>query len=107
MTHLPPDPSGGWPPPVPLGPRWPGPVTDPGAAWALTLAIFAFIVPIVPAIGALVLAGSAQRRIAADPSWREGADLARSAQALAVVHLVLAAAVVVALFVASALGSVG
>ena len=86
--------------------NWPGPVTDPRAAWALILAVFSFIVPVVPAVGALVLAHSAQRSISLGLG-SDGLDLVRSARVFAVVHLVLAAAVAVVVIVIAALGAVG
>jgi len=85
-------------------------VTDSRAAWALTLAVLSYIVPVIPAIGALVVAASVQRRTApADPRrgaggpGRDGADLVRFARVLAVVNLVLASAAVVTVIVLSAL----
>ena len=112
---MPPDPLGaGSPPAAPIaaadarpGPIWPGPVTDPRAVWALILAIFSFILPVAPAIAALVVARSARRSITLGGRGRDGLDLLRSARMLAVVHLVLAAAAAVGVVVLVALDSVG
>ena len=86
--------------------NWPGPVTDPRAVWALILAVFSFIVPVAPALGALVMAHFAHRSITLRRG-RDGLDLVRSARVLAVVHLVLATAVAVVVIVIAALGAVG
>jgi hypothetical protein len=98
------DPSAQWP--APAG-DWSRPVTDTRAAWALILAVFSFIVPVAPAIAALIMAQSAARSLELGGRGREGLDLIRSARVLAVVHLLLAAAATVAVVVLAALGSVG
>jgi len=79
------------------------------AAWALACAVGSwFLLPVVLAVVALVLAGAADRSIAESGGWRTGAGLVTAARVVAWVHLVtvvLAVVFVVALLVGLAVGS--
>lgn len=72
-----------------------GPTTDGRAVAALVCALAAwFVLPVVLAVVALVLARSAERRIVADPSRHVGRGLVSAARWVAGVQLVLAGMVV-------------
>ncbi|MDH4353006.1 MAG: hypothetical protein OEW41_03385, partial [Actinomycetota bacterium] len=87
----------------------PAPRTEAMAAWALACAVGSwFLLPVVLAVVALVLAGAADRSIAESGGWRTGAGLVTAARVVAWVHLVtvvLAVVFVVALLVGLAVGS--
>jgi hypothetical protein len=71
------------------------------AVWALALAIASFaLLPVVPAVIALFLAASADRRIAASRGMLGGHGMVRAARIVAWVNLAVAAAVLVLLLVA-------
>jgi hypothetical protein len=98
------------PPPAPYGQPWPGapvwygpPQTDGTAIAVLVLAVCSFVVlPVVPAVVALVLAPSAERDIAASGGRLTGEGLVRAGRIVAWIHLALclAAVVVVVLLLA-------
>jgi hypothetical protein len=70
--------------------------TDSSAIWALVLAVASFVVcPVVPAIVALVLAGSAERAIAASGGLLTGEGLVKAARIVAWVNIGLSLAAVV------------
>jgi hypothetical protein len=76
------------------------PRTDTRAAVALVLAIVSFVLlPLVPAVVALVLAARSRRDIAASGGRLTGEGLAQAARVLAWINLVLCVLAVVAVVV--------
>ena len=91
-------------PPYPQRP----PATDPTAVWALVCAIGSWLLPVVLAVVALVLASTADRSIAASGGQRTGSGLVTASRVLAWVNLVgalLVGVFVAALLVGLAVGS--
>lgn len=84
-----PEPEGGPPGASPQGYGYSGaPRTDGTAIAVLVLAICSFVVlPVIPAVVALVLAPSADRAIAASGGRRSGEGLVRAGRIIAWVHL--------------------
>jgi Septum formation len=81
---------GGWPPPGP-------PQTEGLALAALLLALASFVVPLLPAIAALVVAGIAAGRIRASGGALGGRGMVTAARVLAVLELLLVAGAVAAI----------
>lgn len=104
-------PPGYGPPPqpgqVPMAYGFPvAPQTDGTAICVLVLAISSFVVlPVIPAIVALVLAPSAERAILASGGRLTGESLVRAGRVVAWVHLALCVAF--ALFVVAVFGLLG
>lgn len=79
--------------------------TEGKATAALVCSIISFVVcPIVPAIIALVLAGQAQRSIAASGGWLQGADQVKAARIVSWIHLGLAGLALLVVSVALLIG---
>ena len=93
------------PVPAPAGAPEPG-QTDSGAVWALTCAVASFVVPLLPAAVALLLATRAQRRLDRVVGVA-GQDMVRSARTLAWVNICLSLTAGVLVIVLAALTSVG
>lgn len=100
--------SGVWHEPAPV----PGAVgapplvqSDSGAGWALTCAVASFVVPLLPAVLALLLAARAQRRLDR-VVFPAGRDMLRAARTLAWVNIWLSLTAGVAVVVLAALTSV-
>jgi hypothetical protein len=73
----------------------PGPQTDSSATAALVIAVVGFFIcPPVGAIVALVLAGSAEKRIEASNGRLGGLEMARAARIIAIIELVLTAVLI-------------
>ena len=73
------------------------PQTDSSATAALVIAIVGFFIcPPVGAVVALILAGSAQKRIEASGGRLTGLDQARAARIIAIVELVLTGVLILA-----------
>lgn len=119
-----PPPPSGWPRPGTPPPPQPGvhgpsggpyggypgyrtPETDGTAVGALVAAIASWIVcPVITAIVALVLAGTAERNIAESRGWKTGAGLVTAARIVAWINIGLVVALLVfALLVAAASAS--
>ena len=82
-------PAYGWGPPAPA------PVTDGTAVVALVLSILSWVLlPVILAIVALILAGSASRQIQASAGARSGQGLVTAARWVAWINLLVAAMVV-------------
>jgi large-conductance mechanosensitive channel len=95
------------PPPGGAYGSYPGyrtPETDGAAIGALIAAIVAWVIcPLVPAVVALVLAGTAERNIAASRGWKTGSGLVSAARIVAWINIGLVlAGLVFMLLVAAA-----
>jgi hypothetical protein len=70
--------------------------TEPLAIWALVCAIGSWVLlPVILAVVALVLAGSAEEEISKAAGWKQGKGMVSAARVIAWLHLLLAALVVV------------
>ncbi|HKE99623.1 MAG TPA: septum formation family protein [Actinomycetes bacterium] len=92
-TAPPGPPAGTWAPGPPL---WPAPQPEGLAGAALALALVSFVVPVVPAVIALVLAAQAAGRIRASRGALSGAGLVTAARVVAVAGLILVPGLLVA-----------
>lgn len=72
--------------------------TSNSAVWALVLAIGSFIIcPLIPAVIALVLAGSAKREISQSNGWVSGEGLVTAAKVLSWINIALSVLAIVGL----------
>jgi Septum formation len=78
-------------PPPDTGPEWTykPPRNERTAVWALVCGILAFIIPLIPAVAAFILAAIAKRRIKADPQVLTGTGMVTAARITAVIGLIV------------------